>query len=92
MLKLCGKFQARTAFLLHLDWSSTANSIASIQEQGPVLFLQNVQRMKMILFQDYGLLLLAVDQGVEIDSVDVEDAVCRQKSHGELWSGNGHHY
>jgi hypothetical protein len=48
--------------------------------------------MKMIFFQDYDLLLLAVDHGVEIDSVDVEDAVCRQKSHGELWSGNGHHY
>ena len=47
--------------------------------------------MKMMIFQDYALFALAVYHGVEIDSVDVEDAVCRQKSHGELWSGNGHH-
>jgi hypothetical protein len=51
-----------------------------------------MKRMKMTLFQDYDLLLLAVDHGVEIDSVDVDDAVCRQKSHEKLWSVDGHHY
>ena len=46
--------------------------------------------MKMKIFQDYALFALAGYYGVEIDFVDAEDAVCLQKSHGDLWNWHVH--